>query len=1192
MTGSATAIERQRLKTGEREGIDEMDQDILMQNTNIASEVSMLDGAEPGLIAKSPALGNTSGAEPAPGSLRGLLIAQIFGQFNDQAWKQIVILLAMATVASEAQKQERTAIVTMLLLVPLAVISLPAGVLADRVSKRSVLIAMKMLELILMLAGAAALYAAPGGDWRAMTVLALVGVQTAFFVPAKYGILPEILPHERLSAGNGLLEMSSNFAMLAGIVGGGLILQWVDPQTWIGPLILSVFSALGLIAAYWIPHVRPARSQGGLGTTVRLASESINSDRVLKLALIGQVFIWTIATLVPLVILAYDASHLKLSNSLSGLPLAALAIGVGAGCVIAGKLSASKVETGLIPLGALGLSITALAFAAFGPGLFGTIAVMTFLGIFSGFLFVPLNALLQWRSPADRRGAVIAMANALVYGGMVLATILAIVLARAEISARGTFLISSIVLAGGFLWALKLTPDTFYRFVLIGLAHTLYRVRFVGRANIPSEGGALLVPNHVTFADGLFIIASTDRPVRFVVWDAYFKRPIQGPMLRAMKAIPISPSGGPKLILQAFRAAGAALDQGELVCLFPEGQLTRTGVMVPFQRGLERIVKGRKTPIIPVHLDRLNQSIFAPSSHRRIPKQIRYPVTISIGAPLPSETPLHVIRQRIRELDTEAWQFRKADRRPLHHQFIRQARKHPRRLAFADLTRPNVSFFTALTGSIALARSLRDTWAGQSNVGILLPPSVGGALVNLAAAIAGKSVVNLNFTTGSAGMNSAAEQAKLQTIVTSRAFLEKGKIAPPTSAGLVYVEDVLAGIGRSDRLKAAALAIFGPARVIERFAGAREAPTADDVATVIFSSGSTGDPKGVVLTHFNIDSNVEAIAQVYRVLPNDRMIAILPFFHSFGYTMFWFAANSGMGAICHPSPLDAAVIGELCEKNRVTVLLATPTFLQLYMRRCAPAQFGSIRLVLAGAEKLPDAMSLAFEDTFGIRPMEGYGLTECAPVVAVNTFDWRDAGYFQPGSRRGYVGQPLPGVSVRIVNTETFEPLGPDTPGLVLVKGPNVMQGYLGRDDLTRAAFHDGWYITGDQGFLSEDGFLKITGRLSRFSKIGGEMVPHGLIEESLQQFSGADEQVFAVTAVGDERKGEKLVVLYTLDEHKVDAAFERLGSLGLPNLFIPKRENFIKVEKLPLLGTGKLDLRGIKRVAEEAMSKKEPVNL
>ncbi len=630
------------------------------------------DGRAPDRLGAEPAA-HAVASESRWHGLGGLLVAQIFGQFNDQAWKQLVILLAMASVVGESQKQERTAIASLMLLVPLAVVSLPAGVLADRLSKRTVLVAMKVLELILMLAGAAALFIQPQGGWLSIGVLALIGVQTAFFVPAKYGILPEILPHERLSAGNGLLEMTSNLAMLGGIVAGGIILHFVEPHTWIGPLILAVLAALGLAASLTIPPVPTARDQGGLKTTVLLAWESIKSDRVLRLALLGQIFVWTVATLVPPVILAYDASSLGLKDWQSGLPLAALGVGVGLGCLLAGKLSASKVEYGLLPLGALGLTVSAVAFAAIGPDLFGTIVVMSLLGIFSGLLFVPLNALLQWRSPADRRGAVISMANLLVYGGMVLGTALALVLAHAGVSARETFFGASIVLALGFLWALSLVPDAFLRFILIGLAQTIYRVRFVGKENIPAEGGALLVPNHVSFADGLFIIASTDRPVRFVVYANYFDRPLKGKLLRAMKAIPISPSGGPKMILQAFREAGKALDAGEIVCLFPEGQLTRTGVMAPFQRGLERIVKGRTVPIIPVHLDRLSKSVLAPISRRRLPQQVPYPVTISIGEPLPPDVSLYEIRQAIQALDTRAWDYRKPDRRPLHHGFIHQA---------------------------------------------------------------------------------------------------------------------------------------------------------------------------------------------------------------------------------------------------------------------------------------------------------------------------------------------------------------------------------------------------------------------------------------------------------------------------------------------------------------------------------------
>jgi len=556
------------------------------------------------------------------------------------------------------------------------------------------------------------------------------------------------------------------------------------------------------------------------------------------------------------------------------------------------------------------------------------------------------------------------------------------------------------------------------------------------------------------------------------------------------------------------------------VCIFAEGQITRTGMLNSFRRGLERIVKGRSAPIVPVHLDRVWGSIFSRSGGRfltKIPERVPYPVTVSFGAPLPKDTPIHEVRRAVSELSAEASVLSQRDHRPLGRQLVRCARRRPFGFAFAESARPRVTRIRALAQAIALARALRRPWRGQERVGILLPPSIASALANLAAALAGRASVNLNFTAGRAGMESAARQAGLQTVVTSRTFLEKAKLELPAGVEPLWVEDLAASIGPLRRAWALVLAVLAPVSLLERACGAARAPRLDDVLSVIFSSGSTGEPKGVVLTHANVDANVTAVAQVFHVDRRDRLLGILPHFHSFGFLLLWFGATRPLGTVFHPNPLDPGAIGELVQWFRVTILVATPTFLQIYMRRCTPAQFGSLRFVLAGAEKLSDKLATAFEDHFGIRPLEGYGATECAPVIAVSTGDYRAPGFYQPGSRRGFVGRPLPGVAVRVVDPSTFEVLPPDTPGMLLVRGPNVMKGYLGRDDLTREVMRDGWYVTGDIALVDEDGFLRVTDRLSRFSKIGGEMVPHGRVEEALHEAAGSSEQVFAVTAVPDE---------------------------------------------------------------------------
>jgi acyl-[acyl-carrier-protein]-phospholipid O-acyltransferase/long-chain-fatty-acid--[acyl-carrier-protein] ligase len=406
-------------------------------------------------------------------------------------------------------------------------------------------------------------------------------------------------------------------------------------------------------------------------------------------------------------------------------------------------------------------------------------------------------------------------------------------------------------------------------------------------------------------------------------------------------------------------------------------------------------------------------------------------------------------------------------------------------------------------------------------------------------------------------------------------------VQPPIEP--ILLEDVAKEPKLSERLGAALAAILLPSGALMRFAGAQHVPSLDDLATIIFSSGSTGEPKGVMLTHYNVASNVEQLEQVFFLQPEDRIMGILPFFHSFGFTAtLCLPVAVGTGVVFHPNPLDARVIGALINKYSVTMLLATPTFLNTYLRRCTPEEFGSLRFVMAGAEKLPERVAVAFEDHFGIRPLEGYGCTECSPVVTVNTIDFRAASFRQVGAKRGSIGHPLPGITVKILDPDTRQPVGIDQPGLLFVRGPNVMHGYLNRPEKTAEVLRDGWYNTGDIASIDEDGFLRVTDRLSRFSKIGGEMVPHIKVEEKLQELAGASEQMFVVTAVPDEKKGERLIVLHTLSEEQLEECFSGLAKSDLPALWRPRRDQFVRVETLPYLGTGKLDLRKARELALE----------
>jgi len=1117
-----------------------------------------------------------------------LIATQFQGAFNDNGLKFFVIFLILGTNPTSSQKDLLVFYVGNLFAVPFLLFSMAGGYLADRFSKRSVTIGTKIFEIFAMIF---AIYAFAHGSTRmAFAVIFLASTQAAFFGPAKYGLLPEVLPDDLLSWGNGILELTTFIAIIAGAVAGPLLAQTFHGREVLAGLIFGACTLVGLTTSFAISHVPAAdpsrKFRFNIFSDLIKQVRIVRPDRTLHLAVVGNTYFWFLGALLQFVIVFYGREVLHIDETHGGYLQAALAIGIGLGSYAAGLLSAGKIEYGLIPLGAVGMSLFAFAISLHGLTFLQVILLLAALGFSGGFFIVPINALIQHRPDEDKKGSVIAFANFLSFVGVIGASAIYSGFTHyLHVGLESFFIWTAVMSLAATAYVLWLLPDSLLRLLLWMLTHTLYRLDVEGRERVPARGGALLVPNHVSMADAVLLLAALDRPVRFLMFKGSYEHPFVKPFAKILGVIPIASDQGPREMIHSLRRATQALQDGELVCIFPEGQMTRIGQMLPFRRGMERIIKGVDVPIIPVNLDGVWGSIFSFAGGRflwKFPRHLPYPVRVTFGDALPSTATSQEARQAVQDLSAEAFGRRKRHMRPLPRTFLYTARRHPFRFAMADGQTPKLTFFAALARTLFLARRLRKTWQGQEMVGVLLPPSIPGALVNLAAMLMGKVPVNLNYTASNETLESCARQCNLKTVITARAFLERVHVQPP--AETIFLEDVAQKPRFSERL-GAALACLLPPRSVQKYAGAERKTRLEDIATIIFSSGSTGEPKGVVLTHYNVASNVEQLNQVFLLHSNDRIMGILPFFHSFGFTgTLCLPAATGIGVVFHPNPLDSRVIGALVNKYAVTMLLATPTFLNAYTRRCEPEQFGSLRFVMAGAEKLPDRIAQAFEDRFGIRPLEGYGCTECSPAVTVNTIDFRAASFRQVGAKRGSIGHPLPGMTVKIIDPETLQTLAVNQPGLLLVRGPNVMQGYLNQPEKTAAVLRDGWYNTGDIAMLDEDGFLRVTDRLSRFSKIGGEMVPHIKVEDKLHELAAATEQLFVVTAVPDERKGERLMVLHTLPEEKLKETLELLAKCDLPALWRPRPDQFVRVEKLPYLGTGKLDLRRARELALETV--------
>src|SRR5215471_18105304 len=831
------------------------------------------------------------GPTPASSWQRGfwsLVVTQFQGAFNENAYKNLVVFLILGTGMDKADRDRLVLVAGGLFSIPFILFSMTGGFLADRFSKRAVTVGTKLFEIAVMVLAAAAL------AWQnlplEMAAIFLASTQAAFFGPSKYGLLPELLPEPKLSWGNGVIELGTFLAAIAGLVCGAFLAEiFPGRQGWSGLIFLGL-SILGLMFSLGItkvPAADPSKKYranplGDLWQQVRL----IRKDRVLWLAVLGNTYFWFLGALLAANIVFYGEDVLHATSTRTGILQAAVAIGIGFGSLAAGYLSSGKVEYGLIPLGSVGMTVLGILLSAGNLSFTHVLILLSALGFSAGFFAVPVNALIQHRPDEKDKGGVIAAANLLSFVGIGGAAGLYYVFQHfAHFSPPAIFLSVSLVTVAATVYVLYLLPDALLRLLLWIATHTLYRIHLEGRENVPARGGALLVPNHVSMVDAVLLIASIDRPIRFLMFKGSYDHWLVKPFAKIMGVIPISSQLRPREMIISLRTATQALKDGEVVCIFPEGQMTRIGQMLPFRRGMERIVKGVDVPIIPVNLGGVWGSIFSFDRGRflwKLPRKIPYPVTVTFGNAMPSTSSAQSVRQAVQELGAEAYKFRKRYMRPLHRSFVQTARRYPFRFATADGRTPKLRFGAALTRTIFLARRLRPLWRDQKMIGILLPPSVPGALVNLAALLMGKVPVNLNYTASNEVLASCAKQCELQTVITSKAFLERVHVQPPAQA--IMLEDLADRPRFVERFTAAMISWILPARLIEKSVGAVKKQSLDETATIIFSSGSTGDPKGVILSHYNVASNVEQLNQVFMLGRRDKILGILPFFHSFGFT--------------------------------------------------------------------------------------------------------------------------------------------------------------------------------------------------------------------------------------------------------------------------------------------------------------------
>ncbi len=1105
-----------------------------------------------------------------------------------------------------------TAIVNALILLPFIFLFSPSGYLSDKYPKTTIIKVASFIAIIITSLITISYYF--GWFWVAFFLTFLLAAQSAIYSPAKYGLIKEMVGSKNIALANGVVQSITIVSILLGAVVYSIFFEYILEDKSINPnKILQIIYPLGFllifasvvefILALKLEKIVPKKEINKKAFKPKLyfnftyLKHNLNDlfkSKIIWESIIGLSIIWGISQVVLAIFGEFLKSNLEVINTIVAQGLLTLSgIGMIFGSLFSARLSKDFIEIGTIPLGAIGITISLFLLPSLTS--LNSIALDIFaFGFFAGLVVVPLNSLIQFFTPIEKLGIILAGNNFIQNLFMFLFLILTALFGYFNISSNTLFYILSLISFLGVVYTLITMPQSLVRYILRMIVKMRYKIEVYGIENLETQKGVLLLGNHISFLDWAILQIAYSRQIRFVIDRVYYNKWYLKPFLKFAKVIPISSRASK----DALQKVTEALNKGYIVALFPEGHISRNGHLDEFKSGFEMALKDANDDvvIVPFYLRGLWEDNFSYAS-KKLKNNRQKDISVSFGKAMSKNSSAKEVKKAVFELSIKAWQEYSKRLEAIANSWIKNLTNEPNKLAVADSTGANLSKTRFATAVFLFSKKLKPLLTNEENIGLILPATAAGLIANMSILTLGKTIVNLNYSSGVNSLNYALNLADIKTVITSKQFIKKLKEKGfdiseiLKKVKVIYLEDIKKNISKKESIKTLLQVKFLPISILEALY-IKKVETSK-TAAILFSSGSEGTPKGIELTHQNIMGNIKQTITLINPREDDVILATLPIFHCFGLTVTsLLPLIEDIPIAAHPDPTDALGVAKMCVKYQATFIFGTSTFYGLYLRnrKIHPAMFNSLRMVVAGAEKLNSKVKEGFKNRFGLDIYEGYGTTETTPVAAVNMPDviMVDDNYkIHRGNKNGSVGLPLPGTAFKIVDPNTLKELSTGEDGMILIGGTQIMKGYLKNSEKTKEVIKDingiRWYITGDKGHLDKDGFLTIVDRYSRFAKIGGEMVSLGLIENEISQILN-DDEVIAISSIPDSKKGEKIVLLAQGDIN-IEALKNKIKELKLNPLFVPS--SYFKVDEIPKLGSGKIDLKGLKKLVLK-LAKKE----